>query len=92
MSFFTLKKNFFFYIFTMSSKVDIFPFETEIILNSLLKLYANVTYNFVEFLWIFHKVSWIIFIDIVLWPVKFHWFNLDIKKSAFISITTKILE
>ena len=32
----------------MSSKVDIFPFETEIILNSLLKLYPNVIYNYVE--------------------------------------------
>ena len=67
-----ITKKAFFHISTMISKVNIYPCEIEIILNSLLKLYANVIYNDVEILWTFHKVSWIIFVDIALQPVKFH--------------------
>ena len=44
-----LKKKFS-HISKMTNKVDIFPCEIEIILNSLLKLYANFLYNDVEIL------------------------------------------
>ena len=54
------------HIATMTSKFDIFLCEIEIIINNLLKLYANVIYNYVEILGIFHKLSWMIFVDILL--------------------------
>ena len=44
-----LKKTFS-HISKMTNKIDIFPCKTEILLNSLLKLYANVIYNDVEIL------------------------------------------
>ena len=56
----------------MTSKVNICPCEIEIMLNSLLKLYANVIYNDIEILRTIPEVSRITFVDIVLGPVKFH--------------------